>query len=90
LGSGRTFRVILRHVPTGEVSESAGLATRAWTVQLSPEKFGEYRWQVVVLEAGAVVARSTEEWHFWYIPIGSPGGPGEGPGPTEPPPEPPP
>ena len=83
---GRAFRVILLHVSTGEVSESPSLTSRAWTVALPPEKYGEYRWQVVVLEDGAVVARSTEEWHFWYVPIGSSGGPGEGPSPTEPPP----
>ncbi len=86
LGSGRAFRVILRHVSTGEISESAALTTRTWTVVLAPEKYGEYRWQVVVLEDGAVVARSTEEWHFWYNPLGSSGGPGEGPSPTQPPP----
>jgi tetratricopeptide (TPR) repeat protein len=86
LGSGQAFRVILRHVPTGEISESAALTTPTWTVTLVPEKYGEYRWQVVVLEDGAVVASSTEEWHFWYNPLGSSGGPGEGPPPTQPPP----
>ena len=84
LRGGQVFRVIMRHVPTGEVLESPDLTTTTWTTGLATDKYGEYRWQVVVIQDGAIVARTSEEWLLWYDP--SAGRPGEPPPPTEPPP----
>jgi len=85
LQGNQTFRVILRHVSTSEGFESPDLTTSTWATTLTGDKYGEYRWQVVVVQGNAIVARSAEEWHFWFIPVIRPGGGHAAP--TEPPPE---
>lgn len=91
LRGGQTFHVILRHVTTGATFESPDLTTRTWTTDLPGDRYGAYYWQVVIVQGGAIVARSDEEWHFWFVPFDPSGGqlsptepPPEGPPPTEP------
>ncbi|GEM_PF-4716645 len=93
LRANQAFRVMLRHVATGYTIQSPDLRDSTWTSGLPAERYGEYRWQVLVVQGENVVARSGEEWHFWFDPIGSSGGGGESkptpsggqPTPTEPP-----
>ncbi len=81
LGGNQAFRVVLYHVNTGYTIQSPDLRISTWTTGLPAERYGEYRWQVVVVQGDTVLTR-TDEWHFWFDPIGgSPGG-GEDGGPT--------
>ena len=48
--------------------QSAALTTEQWTTKLPPDQFGQWRWSVVVVSYGDVVAESAEGM-FWFNPF---------------------
>jgi tetratricopeptide (TPR) repeat protein len=77
LRSGQEYQVIARHPGSGDSIESELLTNPNWEFNLPGEKYGEWRWKVLVMQEGRIVATSPE-WMFWFRP--------DGPAPTEGPP----
>jgi hypothetical protein len=68
LYAGQSFRVLVRHVVSGDFVESAALTSHDWTVDLPAQMFGEWRWDVAVVDATGTVASSPEQT-FWFNPL---------------------
>jgi len=68
LRPSQAFKVILRHVNSGQVFSSPEIVASSWQTELLEEHFGEYRWQVFVVQDGELVAGSGE-WYFWFAPF---------------------
>ena len=64
----QAFQVSVRHIDTGTVFSSPGLDTHTWAIDLPPERWGTYHWQVIVVQNDVTVA-SSEEWHFYFDPV---------------------
>jgi hypothetical protein len=68
LGPCQFFVVHLHHRESGWTCESGALTGNCWEVALPADRFGEWRWEVRVIEGGTILAQS-EEWHFWLDPF---------------------
>jgi serine/threonine protein kinase len=68
LASGQTYLVRTWHPGTGFSTQSPSLSTTSWTISLPQDKFGEWRWDVSVLQGGSAIATSTEGM-FWLSPF---------------------
>jgi hypothetical protein len=80
LAPGQTYVVRAWHPRTGFGIQSSPLSTTSWTTSLPLDKFGEWRWDVSVLQGGSMIATSTEGM-FWLNPFP---GSGNGTGPVHP------
>ena len=85
LFTGHTYLVRAWRSGSDFSIESPSLYTTSWTANLPAERYGEWRWNVSVLQGGSVIATSAEGM-FWFAPF--PDGhkepePGEEPIPTE-------
>jgi hypothetical protein len=68
LYAGQSYRVLVRHVVSGDFVESVALTSQNWTVDLPAQRFGEWRWDVAVVDANGIVASSPEQ-PFWFNPL---------------------
>lgn len=68
LGSGQFYLVRAWHAESGFAIESSSMWTTSWTADLPAEKFGDWRWNVSVLQNGRVVVTSAEGM-FWFDPF---------------------
>ncbi len=81
LGTGQSYQVLAWHRESGYSVQSPLLTTTEWTASLPGDKFGEWRWNVSVVQGGRPLATSTEGM-FWFNPFpGGGGGGGGGPAP---------
>ena len=85
LYAGQAYQVVAYHAESGYVIQSGLLTTQSWETEGLPgDKYGEWRWYVVVLDDGAEIIRS-EEWLFWFRPFEPPTSPENTPTWTPPP-----
>jgi hypothetical protein len=68
LYAGQSYRVMVRHIVSGDFVESAPLTSQDWTIDLPAQRFGEWRWDVAVVNATGIVATSPEQ-SFWFNPL---------------------
>jgi hypothetical protein len=68
LYAGQSYRVLVRHVVSGDVVESVALTSQDWTIDLPAIRFGEWRWDVAVVDATGIVVSSPEQ-SFWFNPL---------------------
>lgn len=81
LGSSDKYQVTARHVETGYTLQSGLLTDLIWSTDVPANNTGEWRWKVLVIRNGAVLATSAERM-FWFNPF--PKTPGSPPIPTMP------
>jgi hypothetical protein len=68
LRADQYYQVTAVHQLTGYAIQSPALVSEGWQVDLPAERFGEWRWQVLVMSLGQVEARSPQ-WAFWFNPF---------------------
>jgi hypothetical protein len=85
LRPGQAYKVIVRHVESGDMIPSGLLADDTWTTYLPAERYGAWRWTVSVVQGERAVA-TPPEWEFWLDPFGG-GGDGGHRGTKPPPPD---
>jgi len=64
----QAFQVTVRHTDTNTVFKSPVLTAQTWIADLPAEKFGDYSWQVTIVQNDVTVA-SSEQWHFCFNPF---------------------
>jgi hypothetical protein len=72
LTPGQAYQVTARHLKSGHRVESEWLTGQSWTVNLPEERYGEWRWDVSLIQEGRTVITSSEGM-FWFNPY-----PGDG------------
>ena len=68
LSAGQAYQVTAYHPGSDYTVQSELLTTPEWSVNLPPERYGEWRWTVSVLQSGVTVTTSAE-WMFWFQPF---------------------
>lgn len=81
LQKGQAYQIKLYHIESGHTISSEPLTDPSWVADLPADKYGGWRWQVLVIQDGGLVGVS-QEWIFWFNPGG---GGGDGSKPTAPP-----
>jgi hypothetical protein len=67
LSGDQRYQVVARHPGSGYEVKGGLLTGQTWTLDLPDDRFGEWRWQVFVIQNGTTLAAS-EEWMFWFQP----------------------
>jgi hypothetical protein len=67
LFTGQTYRVNAWHPTSGSQIESPLLTTPRWTSKLPEEQYGEWKWNVSVLQNNRIVVTSAD-CMFWFDP----------------------
>jgi len=68
LYDNQTYVVRAWNTRTGYSVQSAALTSRSWVVDLPAEAYGEWKWQVRVVQSGNVLVTS-QEGMFWFDPF---------------------
>ena len=71
LVTGQAYLVRTWHPESNSSIESPSLYTTSWTANLPAERYGEWRWNVSVLQGGVVIVPAAEGM-FWFDPFTSP------------------
>jgi serine/threonine protein phosphatase PrpC len=82
LQKDQTYQIRLYHIESEHTISSEPLTDPSWVADLPADKYGGWRWQVLVIQDGKIVGAS-QEWMFWFNPGG--GGGDGGSKPTAPP-----
>ena len=68
LGMDQAYQVTAYHLESGHTVHSELLTTQQWAIDLPPEQYGEWRFEVAVVRYKDVVAISSEGM-FWFNPF---------------------
>ncbi|MGC9350177.1 MAG: serine/threonine-protein kinase [Anaerolineae bacterium] len=68
LNEGQSYRVVATHVESGRQVQSGSVQGSSWQADIPGDAFGEWRWQVQVLDGGESVAQSAPTT-FFYNPF---------------------
>jgi len=68
---GGKFYIKLTHVSgniKGPLIEFATVTTQTWSRTFNATEFGEWQWEVRILDASGTLVRALETWHFYIAP----------------------
>jgi serine/threonine-protein kinase len=68
LGEGQSYQVVATHVESGRQVQSGPVQGSTWQADIPGDAFGEWRWQVQVLDGGEPVAQCAPVT-FFYNPF---------------------